>query len=171
VKRQGKASKFLHSHVHVGDTIKVSKPSGYFFLQESSDRPLVLLSNGIGATPLVSMLHHIVSSTENTNAVRKIYWLHGAKDSQHHTFKAEVEELQSLAADSVILHVAYSQPLEKDQGFDSRGRLCPLLLQELIPELTQADIYMCGSDAFVAEMEEGLRKLHVPDAHIRYETF
>jgi ferredoxin-NADP reductase/predicted pyridoxine 5'-phosphate oxidase superfamily flavin-nucleotide-binding protein len=175
VKRQGIASNYLHDHIQVGDTITVHKPAGDFVLPEddsNNHRPIVFLSNGIGVTPLISMLHHFVNSSSGN---KRAYWVHGARDGQHHAFQREVEELQKVLAgsSSLVSHVAYSQPSREDGvQYDSQGRLSVELLSSMIPNIESAEFYICGSDAFVAEMEEGLRhQLGVPDAQIHYETF
>ncbi|CAB9504829.1 pyridoxamine 5'-phosphate oxidase-related, FMN-binding [Seminavis robusta] len=175
VKRQGKVSSFLHSHIQVGDTLLVDKPAGDFVLKDDNHRPLVLLSNGIGVTPMISMLHHWANPDQSKKHCRPVYWIHGARDSQHHPFDNEVQEIQNLVKGSeranLYTHVAYSQPLDGDTEYDSQGRLTADRVQAIVPDLRNADIYMCGTDAFVADMEEGLKAAGVPSAQIRYETF
>ena len=181
VKRQGLASNFLHDKIQVGDTILVQKPAGDFALdlstQDSSDRPLVLLSNGIGVTPMISMLHHWANSNNNTSdhPRRKVFWIHGARNGKHHSFVSEVEELQRMVANDSFFssHIAYSQPNVEDEGsYDVKGRLSTAQIAELVPDIANADIYMCGSDAFVADMNDGLVQLEgVSSSQIHYETF
>jgi uncharacterized protein len=170
VKRQGKASSFLHDHIDIGDEILVDKPAGDFVLDTASNRPMVLLSNGIGVTPMISMLHHWANTEKKKR--RPVYWVHGARDSDHHPFVNEMKDVEGLVKrDNVLTSlIAYSEPRKGDK-YDSKGRLTVQRLQEFVPNLGNADIYMCGNDAFVADMEEGLKAAGVPSIQIHYETF
>ena len=175
VKRQGLASNFLHDQVQVGDTIVVHKPAGDFVLRDN-DRPLVLLSNGIGVTPMISMLHHWVNQVSNKESQRKVYWIHGARDRFHHPFVPEVEELQQMLTGNkkslLTTHIVYSQPSGEDSdAYDYKGRLSASHIATVVPNIEKTDIYMCGSDAFIADMNEGLVELGVPTSQIHYETF
>src|SRR6185369_6421083 len=84
----GAAGTFLQEHVRVGDALDVSSPRGSFILQ-SGDRPVVLISAGIGATPVLAMLHALAAA----RSPRQVLWLHAARDGQHHPFAAEVRGL------------------------------------------------------------------------------
>lgn len=186
VKRQGLASNFLHDKVQVGDTILVQKPAGDFMLDpssrssgdggttSSSSRDLVLLSNGIGVTPMISMLHHWANNFSD-HPRSKVFWIHGARDSSHHSFVSEVEELQRMVPKGALSkHVAYSQPsVVEDKGlYDSEGRLSADQIAAIVPDIANnADVYICGSDAFVADMNDGLVQQGVPSSRIHYETF
>lgn len=144
VKRPGVASNFLHDHINVGQTIRVHKPAGDFVLHCNNQRSLVLVSNGIGATPLISMLHHTLSKVGAAETKRKIYWIHGAKNREHHVFKEEVGEMRILAGVSLVRHLAYSQPLEGDRC-DWRSRASAELAGESIPELKLSEMYIAVS--------------------------
>jgi ferredoxin-NADP reductase/predicted pyridoxine 5'-phosphate oxidase superfamily flavin-nucleotide-binding protein len=170
VKREpfGQASRFLHDTVQVGDAIQASEPAGDFVLNQDSDKTLVLISVGIGVTPVLSMLHSLVHSESNN---RKVIWVHGARDGKHHAFQNEVLELTKLIGDFLKTHVVYSQPKVDDDGYDTMGRMDANLLRELVPDFEDADYYMCGTAAFMADMEDGLQKLGVPSKQIQYETF
>src|SRR5262249_2213501 len=88
IEPNGAAGTYLRDHVRVGDALDVSAPRGNFILQ-SGDRPVVLLSAGIGATPVLAMLHALAA----IRSPRPIFWLHGARDGQHHPFAGEVGRL------------------------------------------------------------------------------
>jgi uncharacterized protein len=170
VKRQGKASTFLHDKIHVGDTIVVDKPAGDFILNMKDDRPIVLLSNGIGITPMISMLHYWASNPIKTSDV---WWIHGARDGQHHPFVNELQEIQNLVKTSeskINTHVAYTQPRDGDV-YDSTGRLTIGKIQQIVPDWKAATYYVCGTDAFVSFVDEGLKGVGVPATQIHYETF
>jgi hypothetical protein len=177
VKREpeGKASSFLHDQIQVGNIIQARKPAGDFVLQERKDssRAIVLLSTGIGVTPVLSMLQHLVqlSASDKDGNSRKIVWLHGARDGTLHAFREEIDELVKQSP-SVEKHVVYSLPREQDRGlYDFKGRINAQLVQKLVPDLENADYYMCGPGAFMASLEGGLERLGVDSNYIHYETF
>jgi ferredoxin-NADP reductase/MOSC domain-containing protein YiiM len=90
IEPNGAAGTFLQEHVRVGDVLDVSSPRGSFVLQ-SAERPVVLLSAGIGVTPVLAMLHALTAA----HSARPVLWLHGTRDGQHHPFDAEVQRLIS----------------------------------------------------------------------------
>src|SRR5262249_55508181 len=118
VEPNGAAGTYLREHVRVGDTLDVSSPRGSFILKVD-DRPVVLLSAGIGATPVLAMLHALEHST------RPVLWLHAARDREHHPFAAEVQRLVGTLAHGRS-YVCFSRPGLLDrigEDFDVRGRL------------------------------------------------
>lgn len=171
----GKASSFLHEKVKVGDVIPVSRPAGDFFLDTKCDkcRTMVLISSGIGVTPLLSMMHHFADTRQDEcNRSRQVIWIHGARNEHYHPFKGEVESLKEEVGNQIITHVRYSQPLDKNnQGFDSTGRIDLNLLESLVPDMMNADLYVCGSGSFMADIEEMLSLAGVDSRRIRSESF
>jgi uncharacterized protein len=171
VKREafGEGSRHLHDNIKVGDTIDTQPPAGDFVLNEVSDRTLVLLSAGVGVTPILSMLHAYANSQERN---RKAVWIHGARNGEYHAFKSEIDDLEKLAGEFLSTHVAYSRPTEKDAGcFDSKGRVTPELVMALVPGLLNSEIYMCGPSGMCADLEEGLQQMGVDPNYIHFETF
>src|SRR6478736_287804 len=140
IEANGAAGTYLREHVRVGDALDVSAPRGSFIL-ESSERPVVLLSAGIGATPVLAMLYALAA----THSARQVLWLHAARDRQHHPFAAEVRRLMPALAHG-RLYVCYSRPASRDrmgEDFDAAGRLSRADLGEIgIPR--EADVYLCG---------------------------
>jgi uncharacterized protein len=181
----GQASRYLHDHVEVGDKIQVSQPAGDFFLDlkkeektiedERSKKTLVLMSTGVGVTPILSMLHSFIQSvTDSNDNNRKAIWIHGARNGKHHPFEQEVSELAALVGeDSLKTHVVYSKPREQDDNgrYNSVGRIDSHLIQKLVPDLANAEFYMCGTASFMADINDALQKLGVPSKSIQYETF
>jgi len=154
-------------HVRVGDALDVSSPRGSFIL-ESGERPVVLLSAGIGATPVLAMLHALAAA----RSTRHVLWLHGARDRQHHPFAAEVSRLMPLLTRG-RRYVCYSNPRSSDrmgEDFDATGHLSRSVFREVgIPR--DADAYICGPTRFMAEMKEALADAGVKPAQIHLEIF
>jgi MOSC domain-containing protein YiiM/ferredoxin-NADP reductase len=167
IEPNGIAGAHLRDHVRVGDALDVSAPRGSFILQ-SGERPVVLLSAGIGATPVLAMLHALAAA----RSTRQVLWLHGARDRQHHPFAAEVRGLM-LALARGRSHVRYSRPGAQDElgeDFDGPGRFSPSVLGEVgVPR--DAEAYLCGPARFMAEMKEALATVGLPPERIYVEIF
>ena len=163
----GAGSSFLHNRVKAGDVLEVSAPRGDFTLLRGDD-PVVLVSAGIGATPVLAMLHALAS----TRSPREVWWLYGARDRTEHPFAKESRGLlQSLAR--AQSHVVYSKPQPDDRpglDYDSPGHLdIPLLDRLGVPQ--KADYYLCGPPAFLSSFTGGLAKRGVDSARIHTEIF
>jgi ferredoxin-NADP reductase/MOSC domain-containing protein YiiM len=163
----GAASRFLHEHVRQGDVLDVAAPRGHFVLRDDR-RPLVLLSAGIGATPLLAMLHELVRA----HTSRQVWWLHGARNSQEHAFCHEVDQLLG-SLPSAHRIVAYSRPTPGDRpgrAFDTIGRLNMETMQSAgIP--VEADYYLCGPESFMRALSSALIARGVAPEQIITETF
>src|SRR5262249_35190258 len=167
IEPNGAAGTYIAEHVRVGDALDVSAPRGSFILQ-SGERPVVLLSAGIGATPVLAMLHALASARSTRQGV----WLHGARDRDHHPFAAEVRRLMA-ALPNGRSYVCYSRPGSHDQitsDFDATGRLSRSTFDTVrIPQ--DAEVYLCGPARFMADMKEALAMLGVAPAWIHVELF
>jgi ferredoxin-NADP reductase/MOSC domain-containing protein YiiM len=163
----GEASGLIHTHVKPGDFLDVAAPRGTFFLPRG-DAPVILLSAGIGATPVLSMLHALVS----TRSARQVWWLHGARDSSEHAFGAESRTLLNQLSHSRS-RIFYSRPASADrQGIDftDYGRLSIESLRELdLPR--DGDAYLCGPAAFTADLSAGLAAYGMDPARVHTELF
>jgi MOSC domain-containing protein YiiM/ferredoxin-NADP reductase len=167
VEPNGAAGAYLSGQVRVGEALDVSAPRGSFILQPG-ERPVVLLSAGIGATPVLAMLHALAA----TRSSRQVLWLHGARDRKHHPFSAEVRRLM-LGLTRGRSYVCYSRPGSGDrlgEDFDAAGRLSPSAFDEVgVPR--EADVYLCGPARFMGEMKEALAAFGVAPQRIRVELF
>jgi len=161
----GLASNFLHDHVVEGTTINLRPPAGNFVLNGDGDDPIVLVSNGVGITPMLAMVKAAVSQWPQ----RPIWFVHGCRNSKNHAFKADIEEL-ARTYPNLHVHVAYSRPLNGDEGsYQSQGYVDGALLQQLIP--APASYYLCGSPAFMDSLVMALQRNGVGAAAIRFERF
>ncbi|MDB6107555.1 MAG: sulfurase [Gammaproteobacteria bacterium] len=167
IEPNGVAGTYLREHVRVGDALDVSSPRGSFILQPG-DGPVVLLSAGIGATPVLAMLQALSAA----RSPRQVLWLHAARDRQLHPFAGEVRRLM-LALTHGRSYVCYSRPGPRDklgEDFDATGHLSPSVFDGVgVPR--EADIYLCGPTRFMAEMKEALANLDVESERIHVEIF
>ena len=128
----------------------------------------MLLSAGIGATPVLAMLHALAGS----GATRQVLWIHGARDREHDPFAAEVRRLV-LELPHARSHVCYSRPGSRatmGKDFDTTGHLSRSLFEEIgLPR--DADVYLCGPTRFMADMKKALTMLGVARERIHVETF
>jgi ferredoxin-NADP reductase len=142
----GLASSFLHQSVRAGSRLEVSAPRGSFTLVVGAT-PVVLISAGVGVTPMLAMLHGAAAT--DAMASRPVWWLHSARDRAHHSFAKETNDLLAALRASHRC-VIYSRPAPEDmlgQDFDRSGHLSLQLLHELgIPQ--DADFYLCGPPRF-----------------------
>jgi ferredoxin-NADP reductase len=167
VEPNGPAGTYLQEHVRVGDTLDVSSPRGSFIVR-SGEQPVVLLSAGIGATPVLSMLHALAAG----RSTRQVLWLHAARDRQHHPFAAEVRRLMRELKQGRS-YVCYSRPGSSDrmgEDFDATGHLSRSVLDE-VGVTPDADVYLCGPPRFLADMKEALAALGVAPRRIHVELF
>jgi ferredoxin-NADP reductase/MOSC domain-containing protein YiiM len=169
VKREheGAASGYLHTRLVVGDRLEVAAPRGTFIL-DRTDAPVLLISAGIGATPVLAMLHALATE----HAERDIWWLHGARSSRDHSFSVEARTLLA-SLPNVQATICYSRPEPGDlrgRDFDATGRLTASLLAELeLPRTAEA--YLCGPASFMDEISAGLAAMGIEGARIHTEPF
>ncbi len=167
IEPNGTAGTYLREHVQLGSTLDVSSPRGSFILR-SGERPVVLISAGIGATPVLAMLHALAA----VRSTRRILWLYAARDRQHHPFANEVHRLM-LALTYGRSYVCYSRPGSRDkmgEDFDATGHLSRSVFDKVgIPR--EAGIYLCGPTRFMEDMKEALATLDVAPEQIHVEIF
>ena len=123
IEPNGAAGTYLREHVRVGDVLDVSAPRGSFILQ-SGERPVVLLSAGIGATPVLAMLHALAAA----RSTRQVLWLHAARDRQHHPFAAEVRRLMPVLTHGRSLCLLQQAGLARQDGRGFRRDRSPVAI-------------------------------------------
>ena len=169
VKREvnGVASGFICAQVHAGDTLDVSAPRGSFTLRSGMD-PVVLVSAGVGATPVLAMLHALAAE----RSPRHVWWLFGARDRANHPFAGESRALLR-ALPNAHAHVRYSRPAPTDRAgvdFDAPGHLTISVFEEIgVPR--DAEFYLCGPPAFLTDLRAGLAGQGIAPDRIHTEVF
>jgi len=164
---QGAVSGYLTTQLKVGDVLEVSAPSGRFVLQPG-DRPVVLLSAGIGVTPLLAMLHRLSMDS----SARMVWWLRGAANGSEDPFAEEARRLLRGLRNSRA-YVRYSRPLPGDKPglrFDGAGRL-DMAAMEHLGVSRETDFYICGPPAFQRDFTAGLASWGVASDRVHTEIF
>ena len=163
----GVAGAYIDEKVQVGDVLDVSAPRGSFTLG-LGDGPVVLASAGVGATPVIAMLHELSAKA----SPREVWWLYGARDGREHVFAGEAKTLLKTLAHG-HRHIRYSAPDPQDRpgvDFDAHGHLDMATLRELeVPR--DADFYICGPPAFINDLTAGLAAWAVAKGRIHTELF
>ncbi|SIS55098.1 NO-inducible flavohemoprotein [Neptunomonas antarctica] len=161
----GLVSNHLHADINVGDTLQVHVPGGDFLLK-NTDKPLVLISGGVGITPLLSMLNDLTKRGDN----RPIVWLHGTRNKATHAFK---EHLNMLDADlpNLTKVVCYEDISHAEMGVDYNysGYINTDMLSDLCPE--DAEYYFCGPMPFMKAIYSQLKQLNINEEQLHYEVF
>jgi ferredoxin-NADP reductase/MOSC domain-containing protein YiiM len=169
VKREphGQASGYLHTHVRPGDVIDVAAPRGTFVLRAGA-APVLLISGGVGATPVLAMLHALAAERSG----REVWWVQAARNGAERPFATEVS---ALLADLPAAHsyVVFSRPGVEDRlghDYDGAGRLSATVLGGLgLPD--GAEAYLCGPSAFLADVSAALAEIGVPAGRMHTEIF
>jgi ferredoxin-NADP reductase/MOSC domain-containing protein YiiM/ferredoxin len=167
VEPHGVAGRYLRADVDVGDRIKVAAPRGQFTLDEGG-RPVVLVSAGVGVTPVLAMLHAL----RDSRSTRDIWWLHGTRNGAEHAF---AQETRSLLATLSHAHgrVWYSRPNPDDRvgwDYDEVGHITPDGIAATGAP-TRSEFYLCGPTPFMTAIRAGLDTLGVPTAQVHTEAF
>jgi ferredoxin-NADP reductase/MOSC domain-containing protein YiiM len=169
VKREphGVAGAYINETVKIGDVLDVSAPRGNFTLRPAA-APVVFLSAGIGATPVIAMLHALAAEA----SPREVWWLYGARSGREHPFAKEAHTLIKALAHGHS-HICYSSPDPEDGpgvDFDAHGHLDIAMLRELeVPR--DADFFICGPSAFMSDLTMGLTALGIAAGRIHTELF
>jgi len=169
VKREahGAAGRYIDDELRVGDVVDASAARGSFTLRPGNT-PVILLSAGIGATPVLAMLHALAAEA----STREIWWLYGARSSREHPFAEETRSLLKLLARGHS-HIRYSAPDPEDRlgvDFDAAGRLNTRVLKDLsLPH--NGDFYICGPSSFMSDLTVGLPAWGVAPSCIHTEIF
>ncbi len=169
VKREehGTVSKWLHNFAQPGTRLEIAPASGRFVLPEGDDRPLVMLSAGVGLTPMVAMLEELVAKRRRAS----VQFIHCNRDRAAHAFRDHARELASAQGHTQATYI-YSRPGEEKPGtgFDIEGHLTFDWLAANTP-IYEAEYFVCGPLGFLRSFVPALAKAGVPEARLHYEFF
>ena len=163
----GLSSNYFHDKVDIGSLLEAYDPSGNFVLNDQSSRPVVLLSGGVGLTPLVAMAQVLAKQ-----GTRNAWFIHACENGRVHALGKEVREL-AKQHDNFRTSFAYRQPDEGDQcgvDYDYEGVVCHELLKSLLP-IDDYEFYLCGPPAFMQAVFDTLIAAGIKQDHISYEFF
>ena len=169
VKREplGQVSNLLHDRLQAGDKIEVMPPTGDFYLKADDKTPVVLLSAGVGLTPMMSMLNQLLASDHQAD----ITWLHACEHGRVHAFREDIRSKISQHTNLVSL-VWYREPAESDkqgEDYDFSGTMDLNAVKERITP--EAHYYFCGPLGFMQEVKRQLTEAGIPASQLHYEVF
>jgi ferredoxin-NADP reductase/predicted pyridoxine 5'-phosphate oxidase superfamily flavin-nucleotide-binding protein len=170
---QGTVSRFLHDQLEAGSTIEAKAPRGQFTFDSSEKRPAVLLSGGVGVTPMISMLQHAVSEGVRTRYTRSTIFIHAARTTSQRAFFDDASQLEIDSGGAVRVVSFVGRPAAGDEpgrDFHGIGRITKEALREILA-LDDYDFYLCGPASFMQAMYDALRELGARDARIHAEAF
>lgn len=163
---QGQASNFLHDYVGIGETVQLVPPAGDFFLKRESTAPIVLISAGVGLTPMLSMLETLQGCSQS------VTWLHATHNGDQHAFKQRVNDICDQY-ENFNSFTWYQQPLNsdrQDQDYQFKGLIdLAKLNATYLPN--NAEIYCCGPLPFMRLTVKQLLDLGIQQSQIHYECF
>ena len=165
VKREpgGVASGYLHGQVHEDDVLEVFPPAGDFVLADG-DKPLVLISGGVGITPTLAMLDAALQGS------RPVHFIHFARNRGAHAFRDAIDARKAGHAQLQRFYV-YDEHAEKSGAPHATGRLSSAQLAAWLPASRDVDAYFLGPKPFMRQVKKQLRELGIPEAQTRYEFF
>ncbi|MCH1929391.1 NO-inducible flavohemoprotein [Shewanella sp. A25] len=156
----GKVSNLLHANYDVGQVVELSAPGGEFYLQQQSNRPVVLLSGGVGITPMIA-----IGKTLHQQGQREIHFVHSARNSQVHAFKSVSD---GFAEKGAKVHYFYDRP----QADEAYARSAPFAIADVLPSSPlEAEYYLCGPLPFMRHYITELKAHGVPETQIYAEAF
>lgn len=165
--RPGYVSTLLHDHVKEGDVIKIAAPYGNFYIDVNARTPVVLISGGVGLTPMVSMLNRVLQSPE-----RKVVFVHGARNGAVHAMKDHLRQIEQKQP-NFKPYIFYNEPLPDDQpgkDYDFDGLVDLDKIKDAVM-LAEADYYICGPVPFMRMQHDALTAKGIPESRIHYEVF
>lgn len=164
----GQVSSYLHDQLQAGDEIDLLPPAGDFYLDVSPATPVVLLSGGVGLTPMLSMFNSLAQSGHHA----PVHYLHACENSLQHAFAKQVAAL-SAARDNLHSFTWYQSPLAEDV-IDRDFNACGLMdLSPLKAALLQdtTEFYFCGPLGFMQAIHRQLKAWGLDDSRLHYELF
>lgn len=162
----GLISNQLHDSIEPGDIVDITAPAGNFILPSDSNAPIVFLSGGVGLTPFLSMLHHLV----NSGKTQPITWVHGCRSKEVHAFKGELEALNERYT-NITQHTFYDTVCSDDLEAGIRHGLLDVSQIEEFEHQENTQYYVCGPSKFIQKQYQDLVAAGVDKASIHFEEF
>ncbi|APA87806.1 NO-inducible flavohemoprotein [Paraburkholderia sprentiae WSM5005] len=159
----GTVSKYLHEHINENDTLDVFAPAGEFTLQPG-DKPLVLISGGVGITPTMAMLQAALKTE------RPVHFIHAARHGGAHAFRDAIDALAARHPQLKRFY-CYEQRRTGDADAHAVGYVDEASLKKWLPQTRDVDVYFLGPVAFMKAIKKGLKAIGVPESQSRYEFF
>ncbi|BDX06748.1 2Fe-2S iron-sulfur cluster-binding protein [Planctobacterium marinum] len=172
VKKYGIFSRWLHGNISSGDELEIRLPQGQFFL-ETSDKPAILLSAGVGITPMISMFRYSVQESLRARKPREILMINTFSKVSEQAFVEEINQLSSQTegyAKAIWAVTSAETNTRAGKDYSVDGRIDQSLLQQVLP-LGSYHFYLCGPATFMQDMYDLLIRLGVPDKDIKAESF
>lgn len=174
VRKAGLVSSYLHA-LPAGALVEARAPAGAFIIDAEKERPVVMLAAGVGVTPMVSMIRHLLHEAERTRRMRPVWLFQSARTKRERAFASEIASLAASSDDKlhVIQVLSSTDDAIADLDYAVEGRISIELLQSRLPFKLYdfCDFYLCGPGPFMQSMYDGLRLLGAPDANIHSEAF
>lgn len=172
VKRDGLVSRHLHDNIHVGDIIEARAPGGGFTIDAREKRPAVLLAGGVGITPMLAMLRHLVYEGLRTRGIRPTFLFQAAHAKADRAFDGELQQLADASGGAIRIIRVLSDVDGAEQGtdYDVAGRIDMALLSRVLP-FNDYDFYLCGPPQFTQSLYDALRGYNIADGRIHAEAF
>jgi len=165
---EGTVSKYLHSQIRENDTLEISNPLGDFYLNESTHNPIVFLSGGVGITPMLSMLEHLVF----TNSKREVFFLHSSLNKNVQPMANRLNEIKNTSEYNINIHHTHPLPYEqKGMDYDNTGLITDDFIKSFVEVPQNCIYYLCGPYGFMQAMYNYLVSLGVSESDIHYEFF
>lgn len=165
----GIVSNYFHDQINQGDILDVKAPAGNFFLDMSTEAPVVLIGGGVGITPMLSMLNAIAQS----RSTRETWLFYGIRNNHEHIMFEHLKQLD-IEHDNIHLHVCYSDPrdgIDKcDYHYHHGGRVSVDLMRRVLPS-NNYNFFICGPPPMMASLTSDLDTWGVPTSRVHYESF
>lgn len=162
----GLISNYLHKMVNIGDVLDITAPAGDFKLAENIAAPVVFISGGVGLTPMMSMLQHLVAKAYK----HPITWLHGCRNRSVHAFKAQLDEVVR-SSDSINQQVFYDAPTDADKKEGIMEGVLDLKKIKSVSQVPGTKYFVCGPAAFIRKQYNDLIAMGVDKDSIFFEEF
>ena len=172
VKRERLVSSYLHDNIAVGDLIEARPPAGSFTIDAAERRPAVLMAAGVGITPILAMVRHVVYEGLRTRRARPTIVFYAARNKAERAFDAELRDLAEQAGGAVRIIRLLEDADGATQGtdYEAIGRIDMDLLRSVLG-FDDYDFLMCGPPPFMQAIYNGLRSLNIADHRIYAEAF